>query len=58
LVEVGIPGPTGFSILFDNPDDIGTYLPANGTAGPLAADLLNPASSASGARGRSPRNGA
>ena len=50
-LEVGIPGPAGFSILFDNPDDVSAYLPAIGMSGPLTTDLLDPASSASGAFG-------
>jgi hypothetical protein len=51
VLEVGIPGPTGFSIIFDNPDDVIAYLPASGTEGPLTFDLLDPASSVSGAFG-------
>jgi hypothetical protein len=51
LLEVGIHGSAGFSIIFDNPDDLIAYLPANGTAGALTADLLDPASSASGVFG-------
>lgn len=51
LVEVGIHGTAGFSIIFDNPDDVITYLPANGVSGPLTADLLDPTSSASGSFG-------
>ena len=33
-LEVGIPGPARFSILFDNPDDVSAYLPAIGMSGP------------------------
>jgi hypothetical protein len=51
LLEVGIHGSAGFSIIFDNPDDLIAYLPSNGTAGALTADLLDPASSASGVFG-------
>jgi hypothetical protein len=51
LMEIGIPGSAGFSIIFDNPDDLISYLPANGTAAALTADLLDPASSASGVYG-------
>ena len=51
LLEVGIPGPTGFSIIFDGPDPIITYLPASGTPGPLTADLLNPVDTPTGALG-------
>src|SRR5580704_3186624 len=36
-MEIGIPGVAGFSIIFDNPDDLITYLPANGTAAALTA---------------------
>jgi hypothetical protein len=51
LLEVGIPGPSGFSLLFDGPDPIITYLPASGTPAPLTADLLDPVTSASGGLG-------
>ena len=51
LVEVGIPGPAGFSMIFDSSDAVDDYLTAFGTPGPLTADLLDPASSASGAFG-------
>jgi hypothetical protein len=51
LMEIGIPGAAGFSIIFDDPDDIITFLPATGAPGPLTADLLDPASSASGSYG-------
>ncbi len=51
LLEVGIHGSAGFSIIFDNPDDLIAYLPSNGTAGALTADLLDPPSSASGVFG-------
>jgi hypothetical protein len=51
LLEVGIPGTAGFSIIFDGPDPIITYLPASGTPGPLTVDLLDPVDTASGALG-------
>ncbi len=52
LLEVGIHGSAGFSIIFDNPDDLIAYLHvANGSAAPLTADLLDPVSSASGVFG-------
>ena len=51
VVEVGIPGPAGFSIVFDSSDAVSAYLPANGTPGPLTVDLLDPTSSASGGFG-------
>jgi PEP-CTERM motif len=48
LLQVGIPGPAGYSIIFDSPDAVLAYLPAGGSPGPLTADLLDPISSASG----------
>ena len=51
LMEVGIPGPAGFSIIFDGPDPIITYLPASGAPGPFTVDLLDPVTTASGALG-------
>ncbi len=51
LMEIGIPGSAGFSIIFDDPDDLIAFLPATGAPGPLTADLLDPASSASGSYG-------
>ncbi len=51
LLEVGIPGAAGFSMIFDGPDPIITYLPASGTPGPLVADLLDPVDTSSGALG-------
>jgi len=51
LFEIGIPGPSGFSMLFTNVDDLLNYLPANGSADALDADLIDPASSAAGTFG-------
>jgi hypothetical protein len=51
LLEVGVPGPGGFSLIFDSADAIIAYLPASGTPGPLTATLLDPVTSASGALG-------
>jgi PEP-CTERM motif len=51
LLEVGIPGPTGFSLIFDSADATITYLPTNGTPGVLIADLLDPVETSSGAFG-------
>ena len=51
LMEIGIPGTAGFSIIFDEASALTTYLPAQGTAGVLTADLLDPASSAAGVFG-------
>jgi len=50
LLEVGIPGTAGFSLIFDSADAIITYLPAEGVSvsGVLTADLLDPVRSASG----------
>ena len=42
LMEVGIPGAAGFSLIFDSAAAVITYLPANGTPGVLTADLLDP----------------
>ena len=51
LLEIGIPGTGGFSIIFDDGRPIVNYLPSSGTPGVLTADLLDPASSASGVFG-------
>jgi len=51
LLEVGIPGAAGFSLIFDNADAVITYLPGEGAAGVLTADLLDPVTSASGSFG-------
>lgn len=48
LVEVGIPGTAGFSMIFTNRDDLLSYLPRLGAMGPLNADRVNPTSTASG----------
>ncbi|MGA8446654.1 MAG: PEP-CTERM sorting domain-containing protein [Roseiarcus sp.] len=48
LLQVGIPGPAGFSMIFDSADAVIAYLPAGGDPGPLTADLLDPVTSASG----------
>jgi hypothetical protein len=50
-VEVGIPGPTGFSMTFSSATRVRDYMPASGTVGVLTTDLLNPTISASGAFG-------
>jgi hypothetical protein len=47
LLQVGVPGPAGHSLIFDSPDAVLAYLPASGTPGPLSADLLDPLSSSS-----------
>jgi hypothetical protein len=51
LLEVGTPGPAGFSMIFDGADPIITYLPASGTPGPLTVDLLDPVHTPSGGLG-------
>ena len=51
LLQVGIPGPAGFSMIFDSADAVIAYLPAGGNPGPLTADLLDPIFSASGVLG-------
>ena len=49
LLEVGIPGAGGYSILFTNVTDLLNFLPTLGPSGPLTSDLLDPTSSAAGA---------
>jgi hypothetical protein len=51
LLQVGVPGPAGHSLIFDSPDAVLAYLPTGGTPGPLTADLLDPLSSSSGVLG-------
>jgi hypothetical protein len=51
LMEIGIHGSAGNSIIFDDPNDIINFLPAAGAPGVLTADLLDPATSASGSYG-------
>jgi hypothetical protein len=51
LLQVGIPSPAGFSLIFDSPDSIITYLPAEGDSGVLTVSLLDPVTSASGTLG-------
>ncbi|HTV28247.1 MAG TPA: hypothetical protein VMF32_10745 [Xanthobacteraceae bacterium] len=51
FLEVGVPGPAGFSMIFADADSVIAYLPATGTPGPLTADLVDPVSSVSGAFG-------
>ncbi|HUN98605.1 MAG TPA: PEP-CTERM sorting domain-containing protein [Bradyrhizobium sp.] len=51
LMEVGVPGALGFSLIFDSADAVIAYLPAGGMPGPLTADLDDPITSASGALG-------
>jgi hypothetical protein len=42
LLQVGVPGPAGYSLIFDSPDAVLAYLPAGGSPAPLTADLLDP----------------
>jgi hypothetical protein len=52
VLEVGIPGAAGFSIIFTNAPAAVAYLPQVGTVGGvLTADLVNPTSSSAGAFG-------
>jgi PEP-CTERM motif len=51
LLELGVPGAGGFSMIFDSADSIIGYLPAGGSPGALIADLLDPVHTASGALG-------
>jgi hypothetical protein len=48
LLEVGLPGATGFSLTLSDQFYVLDYLPATGTPGPLTADLANPLISPSG----------
>lgn len=51
VLEVGIPGAAGFSIVFTSGLSVTAYLPALGSLGALNADLLDPTNSASGSFG-------
>jgi len=51
LLEVGVAGAGGFSMIFDSADAIIAYLPASGVPGLLTADLDDPVSTASGSLG-------
>jgi hypothetical protein len=51
LMQIGIPGTAGRSIIFDSADAIITYLPAGGTASFLTASLLDPVQTSSGVLG-------
>jgi len=44
-VEIGIPGPTGFSLKFTSASAIKNYLPAGGSPKALTGDSVNPTSS-------------
>jgi hypothetical protein len=51
VLQVGIPGAAGFSIVFTDVDDVVLYLPASGSPGPLTSDRSNPTSTVAGAFG-------
>ena len=51
VLEVGIHGTGGFSLLFTSATAIDDFLPAAGTNGILTSDLANPTSSSSGSFG-------
>lgn len=47
-IEVGVPGSSGFAIIFSSSGAVLAYLPSTGPAAALNADLVDPLSSASG----------
>ncbi|HLL24277.1 MAG TPA: hypothetical protein VK427_19235, partial [Kofleriaceae bacterium] len=51
LLEIGLAGTAGFSILFTSASAVLDYEPAQGAIGALNADLVDPTASASGAFG-------
>ena len=51
VLEMGIGGASGFSMVFTGASELLSYLPAVGADGPLTSDLLNPTSTSSGAFG-------
>jgi hypothetical protein len=51
VFEIGIPGPTGFSVQFTDSNDLQTYLPASGAPGTLDSDLANPMTTSAGVFG-------
>lgn len=48
LLELGIPGTGGYSIVFTSASAIRAYLPASGLPGVFDADLLDPSTTAAG----------
>ncbi|MFO7690588.1 MAG: hypothetical protein R6W83_08560, partial [Cryobacterium sp.] len=50
-IELGVPGPAGFSIVFSGFAAVLDYMPASGPYAALNADLLNPTSTSSGGFG-------
>ena len=51
VVEVGISGVGGFSILFTDENSLLAYLPALGPIGPLTSDFVDPSTTMSGGFG-------
>lgn len=51
VLEVGLPGAAGFSMLFTSGVDVRRYLPSTGASGPLTARLANPSPGTGGAFG-------
>ncbi len=51
VLEVGIPGSAGFSIVFDGANGALAYLPALGAAGVLTSDYVDPTSTSAGGFG-------
>jgi hypothetical protein len=51
VVEVGIPGSSGFSMQFSSPTRIVDYFVASGTSAALTSDLADPTTSSSGVFG-------
>jgi hypothetical protein len=50
-IEVGIPGGSGFSMIFTTSSAVGAYLPAGGPSSVLNSDLVDATSSSSGVFG-------
>jgi hypothetical protein len=51
LMQIGIPGNAGHSIIFDSADAVIAYLPANGTPSSLTVTLLDPVQTSAGSLG-------
>jgi hypothetical protein len=51
LMQIGIPGAAGYSIIWDDPANLVKYLPGTGAPGILTTDLLDPTESAAGSFG-------
>jgi hypothetical protein len=49
LMEIGIPGAAGYSIIFDSGNALEAFFPGEGPGGRLTADLLDPTQSSGGA---------